>query len=63
MTDNLNMTLSYRFNFALSQVELAIIQQAGVLPKPTGVGALVVIDTGGLFVLDTSMLDGTDVLG
>lgn len=63
VTDNLNMTLSYRFNFALSQVELAIIQQAGVLPKPTGVGALVVIDTGGLFVLDTSMLDGTDVLG
>lgn len=37
-----NMTIFYVFNFALSPVELAIVQQSGVLPKPTGVAASVV---------------------
>lgn len=37
-----NMTMTYTFEFALSPVELAIVQQSGVLPKPTGVKATVV---------------------
>ncbi|GJD63742.1 DUF2612 domain-containing protein [Methylobacterium frigidaeris] len=35
--------ITYTFEFALSQVELAIVQQSGVLPTPTGVAAAVVI--------------------
>lgn len=41
-TDGLNMTMTYTFKFALSQVELAIVEQSGVLPKPVGVSAMVV---------------------
>lgn len=37
------MTMSYVFSFNLSLLELAIVQQSGVLPKPTGVAANVVI--------------------
>lgn len=35
--DNLDMTMVYRFDFSLSTVEIAIVTQSGVLPKPTGV--------------------------
>lgn len=38
-----NMQMTYTFEFQLSPVELAIVQQSGVLPKPTGVAASVVI--------------------
>jgi len=38
-----SMTMSYVFEFQLSPVELAIVQNSGVLPKPTGVQASVVI--------------------
>lgn len=38
------MVMSYTFKFPLSPVELAIVQQSGVLPKPTGVLASVVIN-------------------
>jgi hypothetical protein len=37
------MTMTYVFEFQLSPVELAIVEQSGVLPKPTGVSASVVI--------------------
>lgn len=37
------MTMTYTFTFPLSPVELAIVQNSGVLPKPTGVHASVVI--------------------
>jgi hypothetical protein len=37
------MTMTYTFEFPLSNIELAIVQQSGVLPKPTGVAARVVI--------------------
>lgn len=43
VTDGLNMTMTYFFTFPLSPVELAIVQQSGVLPKPTGVSATVVV--------------------
>lgn len=39
--DNNNMTMIWAFNFTLSPVELAILGQSGVLPKPVGVSAVV----------------------
>lgn len=39
------MVMTYTFEFPLSLVELAIVGQSGVLPKPTGVLASVVINT------------------
>ena len=42
-TDGLSMTMTYTFTIPLSPVELAIVSQSGVLPKPTGVLASVVI--------------------
>jgi hypothetical protein len=42
VTDGLNMTMNYTFQFVLSPVELAIVEQSGVLPKPVGVNASVV---------------------
>lgn len=42
VTDGGNMTMAYTFAFPLSQVELAIVQQSGALPKPVGVAATVV---------------------
>lgn len=38
--DGLDMTMTYRFEFALSPVELAIVAQSGALPKSTGVLAI-----------------------
>lgn len=38
-----NMSMTYTFEFQLTPVELAIVQQSGVLPKPVGVSASVVI--------------------
>lgn len=35
--DNGDMTMTYKFDFALSAVELAIVESTGVLPTPTGV--------------------------
>lgn len=42
VTDGLNMTMTYTFNFVLTPVEQAILGQSGVLPKPTGVQASIV---------------------
>lgn len=39
-----HMVMTYTFDFALSPVELAIVQQSGVLPKPVGVAASIVIN-------------------
>jgi hypothetical protein len=38
-----SMVMEYVFTFPLSPVELAIVQQSGVLPKSTGVAASVVL--------------------
>lgn len=35
--DGLDMSLTYRFQFPLTPVELAIVQQSNVLPNPAGV--------------------------
>ncbi len=37
VVDNLDMTMVYTFEFPLTDVELAIIAQSGVLPTPAGV--------------------------
>lgn len=42
VSDGLNMTMAYTFNFVLTPVELAILGQSGVLPKPVGVASSVV---------------------
>lgn len=42
VVDNGNMTMTYTFEFSLSTVEAAIMEQSGVLPTPTGVLANVV---------------------
>lgn len=43
VTDGLDMSMTYTFEFALTSVELAIVEQSGVLPRPTGVSATVVV--------------------
>lgn len=42
VTDGENMTMTYTFTFALSPVQLAIVFQSGVLPKPAGVALTIV---------------------
>jgi hypothetical protein len=42
VTDGLDMSMTYTFNFFLTPVEQAIIEQSGVLPRPAGVKATVV---------------------
>lgn len=37
--DNENMSMVYFFSWALTPVQLAIVSQSGVLPKPTGVAS------------------------
>lgn len=44
VTDGHNMTMTYTFEFPISPVELAIVQQSGVLPTPCGVAAAVVVN-------------------
>lgn len=44
VTDGNDMTMTYTFQFQLTDVELAIVGQSGALPKPVGVSATVVID-------------------
>ena len=42
VTDGLDMTMTYTFDFALTQVELAILSQSNVLCKPSGVVATII---------------------
>ncbi len=37
VTDGLNMTMTYTFDFPTTDVEKAIVQGSGILPHPTGV--------------------------
>lgn len=41
-TDGQDMTMTYTFEFVLHPVEIAILSQTGVLPKPSGVSATIV---------------------
>ena len=42
VTDGGNMTMSYTFGADLSAVQVAIITQTGILPRPAGVSATIV---------------------
>ncbi len=42
VTDGLNMSMTYTFNFALSPVEAAIVGASGILPKSSGVVSSVI---------------------
>ena len=42
VTDGLDMTMTYTFTGPLSPVDLAIVAQSGVLPRPAGVSATIV---------------------
>ena len=39
VTDGLNLTMTYTFMFTLSAVQIAILENSGVLPRPCGVSA------------------------
>lgn len=41
VVDNEDMTMVYKFDFVLDPVQLSIVQNSGVLPKPAGVSATV----------------------
>ncbi len=43
VSDNGGMSMTYVFDFTLSSIEVAIVNQSGVLPRPAGVLANVVI--------------------
>lgn len=43
VTDGENMSMTYTFKFLLTPVESSIVQNSGVLPRPAGVSATVVI--------------------
>lgn len=57
-TDLGNMQMTYTFEFVLLAVELAILQQSGVLPNPTGVSVTIaqVPVSSGVFGFDGSNL-------
>lgn len=42
VTDGLNMSMTYTFEFGLSAVERSIVENSGVLPRPAGVSATVI---------------------
>lgn len=43
VTDGQDMTMTYTFEFVLSPPEFAIVSTPGLLPRPTGVAATVVV--------------------
>jgi hypothetical protein len=49
VADNQDMTLTYVFAFALTEVQTAIIIQSGVIPRPAGVLASFVVQTTGFY--------------
>jgi hypothetical protein len=57
-TDPGSMTMTYTFEFVLLPVEIAILEQSGALPHPTGVSVTIVqaVVTSGLFGFDGSNL-------
>lgn len=44
VVDNLNLTMTYQFDFVLSSVELAIVSRSGVLPRTSGVSFTVFLN-------------------
>lgn len=42
-TDGRDMTMTYTFEFALTQPEFAIVSNSGVLPRPAGVSVTIIV--------------------
>jgi len=61
VTDNLNMTMTYVFEFALTPIQYAILAYSGVLPHPGGVGVNILVIPGGFFGFDEMLEAGGDV--
>lgn len=49
VVDNYNMTMTYHFNFNLSDLQLAILQNITLLPRPAGVKIIIVAVGGNVF--------------
>lgn len=49
VTDNFDMTITYHFNFVLSDLQLAVLQNITLLPRPAGVKAIIVSSDGMVF--------------
>lgn len=55
--DNYNMSLTYVFDFQLTDLQLAVIRATGLLPRPAGVEAQIVS-----LIYDTFGFEGSDGL-
>jgi hypothetical protein len=47
--DNFDMTITYKFNFNLSALQLAVLQTVNLLPRPAGVQAIIEAYDGTVF--------------
>lgn len=52
--DNYNMTLTYRFNFNLSPLQIAVLQTVTLLPRPAGVQITIITLDNKVFGFDGS---------
>ena len=52
--DNYNMTMTYRFNFTLTPLQIAVLQNVNILPRPAGVRVTVVTFDNVVFGFDGS---------
>lgn len=49
VTDNFDMTITYHFNFMLSDLQIAVLETVTLLPRPAGVKAIIVSSDGKVF--------------
>lgn len=49
VVDNYDMTMTYHFNFNLSDLQLAVLQNVTLLPRPAGVKIILVASDGKVF--------------
>lgn len=49
VVDNYDMTMTYHFNFRLTDLQIAVLQNVTLLPRPAGVEAIIVASDGQVF--------------
>lgn len=54
--DNYDMTMTYHFNFILSDLQLAVLNNVSLLPRPAGVEIIIVSSDGKVFGFNGSNL-------
>ncbi len=54
VVDNHDMTITYRFNFNLSPLQIAVLQNVTLLPRPAGVKAIIVTFGNNVFGFNNS---------